>query len=360
VKRSRLLPGKECATLASGRPGARSSRATGRPSVTKMPVSQRMDDGLEYGAAPGSRLRARRWQRDGLERRARIRRRAPRGEKRRGRRDARLSPRSVRLSGAPARFGPHSGNYGLRTSRWRSIGWKKNIAAFGGDRARVLAFGQSAGSRNLCTLLAASTGELPFSRRRSRKRRLRDPARERRAFVRRRVRRGCRLAPTPRTWRPVSGRSRPTRCSRRFPINPTLSSRRTTTRTTPQRSARLRIERLRQDSAGDPLPVNRRRERRRDRTHRSAARQRERIRGVASHHIRKRARRAGSFVVSGERLRVSARRVERRPHRLSLRVSVGGHREGAERERGTQRPSVPVRARARITGHRARGEPFMV
>ena len=53
-------------------------------------------------------------------------------------------------------FGAHSGNYGLSDLIF-ALSWvRDNVARFGGDPVRVLAFGQSAGSRNLCTLLSAA------------------------------------------------------------------------------------------------------------------------------------------------------------------------------------------------------------
>jgi para-nitrobenzyl esterase len=59
-------------------------------------------------------------------------------------------------------LGSRSGNYGLSDVSL-ALDWvKENGAVFGGDPSRILAFGQSAGSRNLCTLLAAFPGELPF------------------------------------------------------------------------------------------------------------------------------------------------------------------------------------------------------
>jgi para-nitrobenzyl esterase len=59
---------------------------------------------------------------------------------------------------------PSSGNYGL-LDQIAVLEWiRKNIGVFGGDRQRVLVFGQSAGARNLCALLVSPRAEGLFQR----------------------------------------------------------------------------------------------------------------------------------------------------------------------------------------------------
>jgi para-nitrobenzyl esterase len=59
---------------------------------------------------------------------------------------------------------PSSGNYGL-LDQIAVLEWiQNNIAAFGGDRERVLVFGQSAGGRNLCALLVSPRARGLFQR----------------------------------------------------------------------------------------------------------------------------------------------------------------------------------------------------
>jgi para-nitrobenzyl esterase len=57
-----------------------------------------------------------------------------------------------------------SGNYGL-LDQIAALEWvQRNIVRFGGDPGRVLAFGQSAGGRNVCVLLAIQRNQRWFSR----------------------------------------------------------------------------------------------------------------------------------------------------------------------------------------------------
>jgi para-nitrobenzyl esterase len=57
-----------------------------------------------------------------------------------------------------------SGNYGLQ-DQTAALRWlQRNITAFGGDARRVLAFGQSAGARDLCGLVASPTTKGLFTR----------------------------------------------------------------------------------------------------------------------------------------------------------------------------------------------------
>ena len=53
-----------------------------------------------------------------------------------------------------------AGNYGLLDQKFALAWLQRNVGAFGGDPARVSVFGQSAGARNLCTLLASGAGDL--------------------------------------------------------------------------------------------------------------------------------------------------------------------------------------------------------
>ena len=60
-------------------------------------------------------------------------------------------------------FGPHSGDYGLRTSRqvWRV---KRNISHFGGDPRNVTVFGESAGGASTCAQVASPTARGLFQK----------------------------------------------------------------------------------------------------------------------------------------------------------------------------------------------------
>jgi para-nitrobenzyl esterase len=60
-------------------------------------------------------------------------------------------------------FGAHPGNYGTLDQIF-ALGWvSRNIAAFGGDPARVLLFGQSAGAVDVCALVASPLANGLFS-----------------------------------------------------------------------------------------------------------------------------------------------------------------------------------------------------
>ena len=56
-------------------------------------------------------------------------------------------------------LGEHPGNYGLLDQLFALQWVQTNIAAFGGDRARVLLFGDSAGAGSVCDLVASPLGK---------------------------------------------------------------------------------------------------------------------------------------------------------------------------------------------------------
>jgi para-nitrobenzyl esterase len=60
-------------------------------------------------------------------------------------------------------FGANAGNYGTMDQAF-ALGWvQRNAAAFGGDPAHVLLFGQSAGGVNVCAMIASPLGKGLFS-----------------------------------------------------------------------------------------------------------------------------------------------------------------------------------------------------
>ncbi len=60
-------------------------------------------------------------------------------------------------------FGANPGNYGT-LDQLHALGWvQRNVASFGGDAARVLVFGQSAGAEDVCNMVASPLGKGLFS-----------------------------------------------------------------------------------------------------------------------------------------------------------------------------------------------------